>query len=358
MAQHTNPSNADITSEDFDSLHPSLLELSAQAPRVTEQATLHGMLCEARELVRNAINHGESPRLVSAWYAEFFRGAMSSTPATRLARGKFWLAGSVGHGDGIITAPISFLSRKPAIDFQHFIGGTGHTVRPYYLSDTSWEKVVRRTLRDYDLSMMQALADAAEADFDDAAAAGLLSRQALGLLRVGALQLRPPHYAHTDGFPDPMARVDIQGALLDPIAAIARWASLHADRRRQLQVDMPEIEADALENPVHPDSPEAKAIIPDVADFQQPITVRTTSLSTPGRLLYAADAQVLPQEAADGLIEAWDAGLNLLMRRWVDGVKSEDAHSGNLPNLQRAQYGAACRQVSAVLAGIAANTQF
>lgn len=358
MAHQSNPNTADITSADLSSLHPSLLELSEQAPHVTEQRTLHGMLCEARELVRNAINHGESPRLVSAWYSEFFRGAMSSTPATRLARGKFWLAGSVGHGDGIITAPIRFLTRKPAIDFQHFIGGTGHTVRAYYLSDTSWDKVVRRTLRDYDLSMMQALTDTPDADFDDESHAGLLSRQALSLLRDGALQLRPPHYAHLDGFPDPLARVDIQGSLLDPIAAIARWASLHADRRRQLLVEVPAAEAAAQEHPVHPDSPEATATIPDIGDFQQPITVRTTSLSTPGRLLYAAEADVLPQEAAEGLIEAWDAGLNLLLRRWVDGVKSEDASSGSLPNLQRAQYGAACRQVSAVLTGIAANTEF
>lgn len=358
MAQHTKSNIADITPADFDRLHPSLLELSAQAPQVTEQATLHGMLCEARELVRNAINHGESPRLVCAWYSDFFRKAMTSEPATRLVGGKFWLAGSVGHGDGIITAPISFLSRKPAIDFQHFIGGTGHLVRAYYLSDTSWEKVVRRTLRDYDLSLMHALVDAPEADFDDAAAAGLLSRQGLSLLRLGALQLRLPHYAHRDGFPDPMARVDIQGALLEPISAIARWASLHADRRRHLLVEMPAVEATAVEDQVHPDSPKAKAIIPDVKDFRQPIKVRTTSLSTPGRLLYAAEEKVLPKKAAEGLIEAWDAGLHLLVRRWLDGVKSEDAYSGSLPNLQRAQYGAGCRQVSAVLAGIAENTQF
>lgn len=353
-----NTSTADITKEDLASLHPSLLELSEQAPRVTSQRTLHGMLCEARELVRNAINHGESPRLVCAWYSEFFRGAMSSKPAARLARGQIWLAGSVGHGDGIITAPVHFLTRKPAIDFQHFVGSTGHDMRVHYLSDRGWEKAVRRTLRDYDLATMQALADCPDIEFDDAAASCMLSRHALMLLRLGALQLRPPHYAHLDGFPDPLARVDILGALLEPISAIARWASLHADRASQLLVESPAAEAVALENDVHPDSPGATPAIPNIEDFRLPIKVKTPSLSTPGRLLYAAKNNILPPAAAEDLIEAWDAGLNLLMRRWVDGVKSEEAQSGDLPNLQRAQYGAACRQVSAVLGGIAEQTDF
>lgn len=131
----------------------------------------------------------------------------------------------------------------------------------------------------------------------DKASAALL-RQALGT--------QPPALQLVNGLPDPDAAVDIHHFLLVPVASIARWAA-------------------------------------------------PTPRPTLDRLAIGTEKQLLSPAEGEALALAWQTGLALYLRAWLNHANTREQRLVALPPLDRTAYGSACRSVSAVLQGIAAR---
>lgn len=121
-----------------------------------------------------------------------------------------------------------------------------------------------------------------------------------------ALASRPPTLHLVDGLPDREAEVNVEQNLLDPVAAIARW----------------------------------------VAPAPRP---------TLDRLAIGRERELLTSGELEALTLAWQTGLALELRHWVDHVGAQPVSLSHLPPLDRTAYGSACRSVSETLAGIAAR---
>lgn len=121
-----------------------------------------------------------------------------------------------------------------------------------------------------------------------------------------ALEQRPPALQLIDGLPDRNTSVSIQATLLSPIAAIARWA----------------------------------------APSPRP---------TPDRLAIAAERELLTKSEAEELTRAWETGMRLELRRWIDHVHDHPVLLADMPPLDRTAYGEACRCVAEVFTAIVAR---
>ncbi|MDY3127438.1 MAG: hypothetical protein SOW59_04820 [Corynebacterium sp.] len=125
-------------------------------------------------------------------------------------------------------------------------------------------------------------------------------------LLAEALQKRPPAVTLIDGLPDRNAPVDIQAHLLSPIAAIARWA----------------------------------------APAPRP-TLDRISIAVERGLFRASEGEVLSA--------AWQTGMSIEARRWMDHATNRECRFDSLPALHRTAYGAASRGVAATFTAIAAR---
>lgn len=121
-----------------------------------------------------------------------------------------------------------------------------------------------------------------------------------------ALALRPPALEVVNGLPDPDVLVDIESYLLAPVAGIARWA----------------------------------------APSPRP---------TLDRLEIAIERQLLTDSEAQSLAMAWETGISIEMRRWLENMDGRSTTLANLPALDRTAYGAACRLVAETFAAISAR---
>lgn len=121
-----------------------------------------------------------------------------------------------------------------------------------------------------------------------------------------ALDLRPPALAVVNGLPDPETQVDIEAYLLAPIAGIARWAT-------------------------------------------------PSPRPTLDRLEIAIERQLLSPSEAQSLSVAWETGISIEMRRWLENMDGRSTTLANLPALDRTAYGAACRLVAETFAAISAR---
>lgn len=287
-------------------LHTSLLEMAEQAPLCQQPATARGVLAEAQDLLRNAVEHGESPEPLIIWFSQLVRDVLHSPAVRQMSGGAtLILTGAVGRRDALPYSSVKWLTvgeghedTKPLADL---IAGVG------LVPDETSFGVKART-KDEWLSMIEGCSSKEMAVFADAGTFFLDAVVALddhSPLLVDAINHRPPAAIRTEsGLPDREVPVDVRKELLYPVIAIARWAAVSAGSRE---------------------------------------------LATSARIQAGIDGGKLSQQQGDYLKQAWDAGLKLQFRRWADGVHKNEATAESLPSIQRSIFGASARMVSDVL---------
>lgn len=272
---------------------------------------LRGVLAEAQDLVRNAVDHDEAPQDLVVWFSALVTDALHSPAIPELTGGAtLVLTGSVGRGDALPNSPIKWLAVGPAdADTQPLTDlitavGLNTDVTPLGVGTRSKEewKAAIATATSAELAIF---ADAGTWLLDE-----VLRRKEHHCLLVDAIALRPPAVQVYEGLPDRDVSVDVRRDLLYPIIAIARWAGVAAG---------------------------------------------STALTTLDRIAAGLAAGVLNQAQADYLREAWDAGLQLQFRRWTDRIDNQSSTAEYLPALQRSIYGASSRLVSEVAHSLAAE---
>ncbi|MDO4761837.1 MAG: putative nucleotidyltransferase substrate binding domain-containing protein [Corynebacterium sp.] len=291
-------------------LHASLVELASQAPLCQDAATVRGVLAESQDLMRNAIEHNESPQDLVIWFSRVVTDVLHSEGVKSLTSGaELVLTGAVGRGDALPSSPIKWLT----------VGDEGVDSSPLsaliaqvgLVPDETAFGVRARTRRQW-IQAIHTADGPGLAVFADAGTWCL--REVLKLddptvLLREALSHRPPRVQLDSGLPDYSVAVDIRRGLLYPVIALARWAGVAA---------------------------------------------RSTEFSTRARLEAAASKQVLTRAQADYLATAWNAGLSLQLRRFADRVHRHSTTASALPAIQRSIYGASARMVSDVAYSLAA----
>lgn len=295
-------------------LHTSLVELAEQAPRCQSAAAVRGVLAESQDLIRNALNHGESPQAMVIWFSRLVTDTLHSDGVRNLIGGaRLVLTGPVGRDDALPSSPIQWLVECPVEQDP-----TSISTEPLAELITQVGLVSQSTLlgtqarhREEWLTLIAAGGPAELAVFADAGtwclAEVLRVADPLLLLRE-ALEHRPPSLKLFDGLPDKHVRVNIRYDLLYPIIALARWAGVAA---------------------------------------------QSQEFSTLARLADAERAGVLDEAQAGYLRQAWSAGLELQLQRFVDGVHSHKITAESLPAIQRSVFGASTRMVSDVAHALA-----
>lgn len=293
-------------------LHSSLLELAEQAPLCQQAATARGVLAEAQDLARNAIDHGENPEALIIWFSQLVRDVLHSPAARELSGGAtLILTGAVGRRDATPFSPIRWLTvgegHEDSSPLFELISNVG-----LYPDETSFG-LKPRTKEEW-LSLIPSADSAELAMFADAGTFFLDAVNSLddhSPLLVDAINHRPQAVIRTEsGLPDRDVAVDVREDLLYPITTIARWASVSAG---------------------------------------------SSELPTAARIRAGVEGNVLTAQQGDYLLQAWDAGLNLQFRRWTDGVLSTEATAESLPSIQRSIFGASSRMVSEVLHNLASH---
>lgn len=287
-------------------LHTSLLELAEQAPLCQQPATARGVLAEAQDLLRNAVDHGENPETLIIWFSQLVRDVLHSPAARELSGGaQLILTGAVGRRDALPYSPVKWLTvgagHEDTKPLANLISGVG------LLPDETDFGTKARTESEWQ-GLITGCSSEEMAVFADAGTFFLDSVIALddhSPLLVDAINHRPPAAVRTEsGLPDRDVAVDVRSDLLYPVIAIARWAAVSAGSRE---------------------------------------------LATSARIRAGVEGGKLTQQQGDYLQQAWDAGLKLQFRRWTDGVHSHEATAESLPSIQRSVFGASARMVSDVL---------
>ena len=79
-------------------LHQSLTELAQQAPQSPSPAVARGVLAEARDLMRNALDHRAPENELTAWFSAVLADTLTS-PAVRELDPTLVPTGAVARGD-------------------------------------------------------------------------------------------------------------------------------------------------------------------------------------------------------------------------------------------------------------------
>lgn len=171
-------------------LHKSLLDLAELAPRCQSPETARGLLSEAVDLLRNAVEHREDDLELAAWYSRLVVDIVRSPGVHSPVR----LTGAVARGDILPSMPVLWIGNDPQLEeILAFAGLSGHSA-----------------------------ADTAATRVDAGLPLGPGGEEAL---LESALSERPAALQLVDGLPDRQSVLDVQHVLLSPIAAIARWAA-------------------------------------------------------------------------------------------------------------------------------------
>lgn len=172
-------------------LHQSLRDLAEQAPLSTSTATARGVLCEAQQLLRNALDH----RTPETALAEWFSDVVADTLRCPAVAGTVTLTGAHARGDALPSSPVEWFGEDPAL--ADLLRSAGLEV----LGDTVTTEATRID-------------------------AGLVPSPTpqRSLLEL-AVAHRPPALRSADGLPDPDMPADIPATLLQPISDVARWAA-------------------------------------------------------------------------------------------------------------------------------------
>lgn len=290
-------------------LHDSLLELSEAAQQCPNDRTARGILAEAQDLIRNAIEHDAQPQELVYWFSQLVTAVLHSDGIRDLVGGaQLILTGAIGREDALPSSPIKWLAvSETPVDtavVQTLLTDVGLRSEPTQFgfgskTQVQWEEIIAKA----DGPAMAVLADAGTWILDEV----VRLDNHLPLLQE-AIAHHPPHVVVRNGLPDRDVAVDVRQDLLYPIIAIARWAGTAAS---------------------------------------------STEFSTPARIEAATKANILTQDQANFLATAWKSGLQLQFRRWTDRVHNQAATAETLPSIQRSIFGASCRMVSEVMHSLA-----
>ncbi|MCK7642785.1 nucleotidyltransferase [Corynebacterium sp. CCM 8835] len=301
--------------EDDTVLHDSLTDLAEQAPLCASAATVRGVLTESHDLLRNALNHSADVLEVTRWYTTLVTDALHSPGAVSLTRGaEIVITGPYSRGSGTPTAKLHWLTVLPS-DVENTTGDPstelaalvsesgillGHLPGPMGPADRStWSARIDSAVGTGDGAALGLLADAG-----DWFTRAVIERcRDFTPLLAEAVEHRPPAVRSREGLPRKDVAIDVQGQLLTPLGQIARWAGVAAG---------------------------------------------CTQTGVPERIGAARAAGVLLPSEADYLLEAWEAGLELTLTRWLERVQDEPTTLDMLPQLQRSTFGAACRMLADV----------
>lgn len=183
-------------------LHPSLRDLAEQAPLSTTTATARGVLVEAQQLLRNALEHRTPESALTVWFSDLVLATLACPAVVGALPSPVTPTGPFARGDALPTSAVTWFA-EPGADT------TG-------LADllTSADLAVGVPPAD-DAGLLAARVDA-----------HLLTPTSPSdeLLHL-AVSHRPPAFRALAGLPDPDMPVDVTSSLLRPIADIARWAA-------------------------------------------------------------------------------------------------------------------------------------
>ncbi|WP_347305700.1 hypothetical protein [Corynebacterium sp. SA-MJD20WY100] len=171
-------------------LHPSLVDLGELAARCESPAAARGILAEAQDLVRNAVDHREDEVALAAWFSRVLADVLRSPGLDSPVR----LTGAAATGDAVPTTTIYWLGEDS--DLEELFASVG-------LKATTGK-------------------DSAANRVDAGLPVGTGGEEQL---LEEALAQRPQPLRVVDGLPDRDVLVDVRAHLLSPIAAIARWAA-------------------------------------------------------------------------------------------------------------------------------------
>lgn len=299
-------------------LHASLVELAEQAPRCHSAAAVRGVLAESQDLIRNALDHDENPQDMVSWFSRLVTDTLHSAGARELTGGAtLVLTGPVGRGDALPSSPIQWLVECPCglapddIDTEplaQLITQVGLVSQPTVLGvharyRQDWLALIRQHAGRHNYGELAVFADAGTWCLAEV----LRVADPIFFLRE-ALCHRPPSLKLFDGLPDKHVVVNVRRDLLYPIIALARWAGVAA---------------------------------------------KSQEFSTLARVRDAQQAGVMTANQADYLRQAWHAGLQLQLQRFVDRVHSHETTAESLPAIQRSVFGASARMVSDVAHALA-----
>ncbi|MCK7677984.1 nucleotidyltransferase [Corynebacterium sp. CCM 9186] len=302
-------------SEDGTVLHDSLIDLAEQAPLCTSTATVRGVLTESHDLLRNALNHGADVPEVTRWYTTLVADALHSPGAGSLTGGaEIVITGAYSRGSGTPTARLHWLtvlpsgaedtSGDPSAELATLVTESGillgrppGTMGP--ASRSTWSARIDAAVEAGEGAALGWLADAG-----DWFTRAVIERcRDFTPLLAEAVAHRPPAVRSREGLPRKDVPIDVQGQLLTPLGQIARWAGIAAG---------------------------------------------CTQTGVVERIGAARASGVLLASEADYLLEAWEAGLELALTRWLERVQDEPTTLDMLPQLQRSTFGAACRMLADV----------
>lgn len=289
----------------FTGMHASLDELTLDARNSSSPAMARGIMTEAQDLLRNALDHGESERALAHWFSRTLQELMGSPALVELVDSARLLpTGALARGDATPTDTVTWIIVGFSVGGNERVGGlfagaglpVGELRAP--ASPEVWRERVDEAVEKRDVAEIEMFVDC-----------GLLTGPTpADLLATASLGHLPPTLRLAEGLPDYSTPVDVRGILLEPAVAVARWAGLLAD-----------------------------ATGGDVAH----------------RLSAAADRDVLTADEAEALTQAWDTGLTLELRRWRHHAWDDSTMLSSLPALDRSAYGAAARLVSVALRSLA-----
>lgn len=286
-------------------MHPSLSELTTEARRASSPAMARGILAEAQELMRNALDHGESETALAFWFSRTLQEWAESPAVEEITGGaRLQFTGAVARFDAIPTDRVTWflIGDAPGANEQLrelFDGADLHVGDlPAPAPREDWDAAAARAAEQGDVDKLAYWVDTGYLD-DPAVADALL---------VPSLAHMPPALRLAEGLPDYDTPVDVRGTLMEPVVAVARWAGLLAD---------------------------------------------ASSGDAPHRLDRARDHGVLTEDEAEALTQAWATGLSMELRSWRHGTWGEEETMRSLPSLDRSAYGAAARLVSVALRSIA-----
>ncbi|GAB3939059.1 hypothetical protein GCM10028828_00470 [Corynebacterium tapiri] len=247
-------------------------------------AELKGVLAEAQDLLRAALDHRSPAPELTAWFSQLVFDCLRSPAAADLLAGSTIApTGSVARGEAMPSMPLEWIVTS----------GSG--------SDALTEVFAHVGLQAHAVESRPALRIDARLAHPTAAEPELLQL---------AVDHRPPSVSTQDGLPDRSAPVALEGAIMRPVADLARWAA--AGQAGQLT-------------------------------------------ATPDRLAAGTSNGLLTEDESAALLQAWTTGLTLCLRRWAGRVSDREVTLGDLPAIDRSAYGDAARTVSTCIRAVAAR---
>lgn len=183
-------------------LHTSLRDLAEQAPMSTTTATARGVLVEAQQLLRNALDHRTPETTLTVWFSDLVLATLACPAVVEKLSSPVTPTGDFARGDALPTSEVVWFA-EPGNDTTGLVDlltSAGLTVGALPTDES--ELLAARI----DARLITPATESGE------------------LLQL-AVSHRPPAFQALDGLPDLGVPVDVTATLLVPIAAVARWAA-------------------------------------------------------------------------------------------------------------------------------------